>query len=83
MPLPFALVRVLSWATSLARLGWGAAGKGLVTLSHHTGVPVAVLAAAGMVLSFRLARRASRLAVEFAIALTLVVFATRLGWIRW
>jgi hypothetical protein len=36
-----------------------------------------------MVLSFRLARRASRLAVEFAIALTLVVFATRLGWIRW
>jgi hypothetical protein len=68
---------------ALGRSGWGAAGKGLVALSHHTGVPVAVLAAVGLVLSFRLVRRASRLAVEFAIALTLVVFATRLGWIRW
>ena len=83
MPLPPALARVTSWALGLLRLGWGASGKGLVARSHHTGIPVVILAAAALVVSFRIARRASRLAVELVVALTVVIAATKLGWIRW
>jgi hypothetical protein len=83
MPLPPALARVTSWALGMLRLGWAASGKGLVTLAHHTGIPVVILAAVALVLSFRVARRASRLVVELALALTVVVAATKLGWIRW
>jgi hypothetical protein len=83
MTLPPGLGRAVSWAAGEARHGWGAAGKGLVVLSHHTGVPVVVLAAGALVLSWRAARRASRLAFEFAVALAVVLAATRWGWIRW
>jgi hypothetical protein len=55
-------------------------------VAHHTGAPVLVVAAVGLVLSFRLARfagRAARFSVEVALALALLIVATRLGWIRW
>jgi len=90
MPLPPGLSRMLpswahawAWAQGWAREGWGASGKYLVLASRHTGVPVVVLAAAALVVSWRLARRATRMAVEFLVALTLVLAATKLGWIRW
>ncbi len=83
MPLPPGLTRVLSWALGLLRVGWAASGKWLVALSHHTGIPVLLLAAGALVLSYRLARKASRLALELVVALTVVVAATKLGWIRW
>jgi hypothetical protein len=57
--------------------------KVLHLVSRHTGVPVVIVAAAALVLSFRLARRAARLAVEMTVALALVLVATKMGGIRW
>ncbi len=83
MPPPPGLARALSWALGLSRYGWAASSKGLVALSHHTGVPVVLLAAVALVVSWRVMRRAGRLFVELFVALALVVAATRLGWIHW
>jgi hypothetical protein len=44
---------------------------------------VVVVAALALVISFRLAKRAARLAVEVVVATTLLLVATRLGWIAW
>ena len=81
--LPPGVARFLTWAVGAAHAGWSSAGVWLVAASRHTGVPVVVLAAAALVLSWRAARRASRLAMEFFVALAVVVAAARLGWIRW
>jgi hypothetical protein len=51
--------------------------------SHHTGLPVVVVAAIGLVFSWRIIRRSLRVAVEVALALVLLVAATRLGWLTW
>ncbi|HTB79147.1 MAG TPA: hypothetical protein VK762_38150 [Polyangiaceae bacterium] len=57
-----------------AALRWGA---------HHTGLPVIVVAAVALVLSWRLLRRTLRLSVEVVVAVALLVVATRLGWLTW
>ncbi len=69
-------------------LGWFApAGAGLRAMlrwgAHHSGLPVVVVAALALVLSFRLAKRVARLAVEVTLATVLLVVATHLGWIAW
>ena len=51
--------------------------------SHETGMPAVVIAAAAVVASWRFARHAYRLALEVAIAVGLLLVATRMGWIRW
>jgi len=63
----------------------GSAGVGtmLHTVAQHTGVPVVVVAAAALVISYRVVRRGARLALEMAVALLLVLGATKLGWIHW
>jgi hypothetical protein len=74
---------VLGWvprigpaATASVRtvLRWGA---------HHTGLPVILVGAIALVLSWRLIRRSMRLVVEVVLALALLVAATRLGWLSW
>jgi predicted neutral ceramidase superfamily lipid hydrolase len=55
----------------------------LHSVSDHTGIPVVLVAAVALVLSFRFARRGARLALEVAVALALVLLATKLGWIHW
>jgi hypothetical protein len=57
-----------------ALLRWGA---------HHTGLPVVLVAAITLVLSWRILKRTLRLVVEVAIALALLVVATRMGWLTW
>ena len=71
--------RMLAWVSPAQHglreaLRWGA---------HHSGLPVVVVAALALVLSYRLAKRAARLAVEVVLATTLLLVATRLGWIAW
>jgi hypothetical protein len=39
--------------------------------------------AIALVLSWRLVKRTFRLAVEVAVAVALLIAATRLGWVRW
>jgi len=57
-----------------AMLRWGA---------HHSGLPVILVAAITLVLSWRILKRTARLTVEVVIALALLVVATRLGWLTW
>ncbi len=74
-----------SWA-KLSRIGPATATSLRMVLrwaSHHTGLPVVLVAAIGVVLSWRILRRTLRLAVEVAIALAALAAATRLGWLTW
>jgi hypothetical protein len=75
-----------------AMLGWGprigpSASASVRTVvrwaAHHTGLPVVLVAAILLVLSWRILRRTLRMAVEVLIALALLVAATRLGWLTW
>ncbi len=78
-PLIFDPHRVFAW-TSAAE---AALRTALRWTSHHTGLPVTLVAAIGLVASYRLFRRAARVAFEVALAFALLLVATRLGWIRW
>ena len=71
--------RLLAWASPLGR----GLHQALIWGSRHTGLPVVVVAAIALVVSFRLARQAVRLAFQVAIVAALLAVATRLGWIRW
>ena len=51
--------------------------------SVHTGLPVIVVAALGLVLAWRVGRRTWHVAFELALALAVLLVATRFGWIRW
>lgn len=51
--------------------------------AHHSGLPVVVVAALALVVSFRVVKRAARLAVEVVLATAVLLAATRLGWIVW
>jgi hypothetical protein len=70
---------MLPWAT--------VAGGGLRTVlrwaSRHTGLPVILVAAIGLVASWRVFKRTMHFGVEVALALVLLLVATRLGWLRW
>lgn len=55
-------------------LRWGA---------QHSGLPLIVVAAIALVVSWRIFRRSLRFAVEVVIAVALLLVATRIGWIRW
>jgi hypothetical protein len=51
--------------------------------SEHTGLPVILVAAITMVVSFRMFKRSVRFAVEVVVCVALLAFATKLGWIHW
>lgn len=55
-------------------------GKSLGWLSSKTGLPSLILVAAALVLALRLARKVGRIAVEFALALVLLLALRKLGW---
>jgi hypothetical protein len=57
-----------------AALRWG---------SMHTGLPVIVVAAIAIVVSWRVFRRTLRFAVQVLLTVAVLLVATRLGWIRW
>jgi hypothetical protein len=60
----------------------GTALRAMRSVATHTGIPISIVAAIAIVLSFRLARRAGHLALEVALAVALVLAATRAGWLR-
>ena len=72
----------------LGAFGWLAYASGglrglLRWASHHTGLPVMLVAAVTLVASVHIAKRTLRFGIEVAVALGLLLAATRLGWIRW
>jgi hypothetical protein len=71
------------WAHGWPSAGFAGIRLGLRWASHHTGLPIIVVAAIALVLSWRLFRRGARLAAEVAFAFGLLVVAARLGWVTW
>jgi hypothetical protein len=76
---PFDPHRALAWlpaagATLRTALRWA---------SHHTGLPIMLVAAIALVAWVHLAKRTLRFGIEVAVALGLLLVATRLGWIVW
>jgi len=71
--------RMLAWGRGLGP----AVRAGLHWASHHTGLPVVVVAAVAVVLSWRAFRRMARFTVEVTLVLVLLLTATHLGWITW
>jgi hypothetical protein len=57
--------------------------EGLRWLAHHSGLPVILVAAIAIALSWRILKKLSRLLIEIAIALAILLIATKLGWISW
>jgi hypothetical protein len=69
-------------------LGWISQGTALLRVAlrwgaHHTGLPIVLVAAIVLVASGHLVKRTMRFGVEVALALGLLLAATRLGWIVW
>jgi hypothetical protein len=60
-----------------------AAKDALHWAAGRTGLPVVVVAALALVVGWRVARRTWHIAFELALALAVLLVATRLGWIRW
>jgi hypothetical protein len=65
------------WAPLEVVKGW------LRWVSHHTGLPVILVAAIALVVSWRLVRHTARFAVQVLLTLLALLVATRLGLIRW
>jgi len=57
------------------------AGGAMHWISSHTGVPVVLVAALVIVLSWKLFKAGLHLAVEVACVAVLLIVATHLGWI--
>jgi hypothetical protein len=74
---------VAAWLGRVYKGGTAGILSALHAVSQHTGIPVVVVAAAALVIAYRVIRRGARLAYEMAIALVLVLIATKLGWIHW
>jgi hypothetical protein len=71
------------WTMAWVPAAGGGLRAALRAASHHTGLPVVLVGAIALVLSWRLVKRTFRLAVEVAVAVALLIAATRLGWVRW
>jgi hypothetical protein len=71
--------RIAAWLPAVA----AELRAGLRWASHHTGLPVMLVAAVALVVSWHMARRTLRFGIEVAVTLGLLVAATRLGWIVW
>jgi hypothetical protein len=51
--------------------------------SHHTGLPIAVIAAIATFASWRIMRRTAPVFIEVAFAVTLLAVATHAGLLHW
>jgi hypothetical protein len=72
-------MRPAAWASSIFAAGTFA----VRWLSRHTGVPALVVAAALVVVGYRILKRTFRFAVEVAVVAVLLAAAIELGFIRW
>jgi hypothetical protein len=78
--LSFPFHRLFGWWATAGGAGLRSA---LRAASHHTGLPIVLVAAVALVVGLRAIKRGVRLAFEVLIAVALLTAATRLGWIRW
>jgi hypothetical protein len=77
-PHPFD-ARWIGWVPSVG----GGVRSALKDIAHHTGLPIVLVAAVALVLSWRMLRRTLPMLIEVAFAVALLVVATRFGWLKW
>ena len=65
-----------------APLFFGRVAQALHWVSRHTGIPVVLVTAAALVVSYRVAKKTARLVIEIVVVAVLLVVATKLGWIH-
>ncbi len=83
MGTPLPVHRLANWLlASEAQMGHGVR-VGIRWCSAHTGLPAVLVAAVGLVVGVRLARRWAHFALEVAVAVGVLFFAARLGWVKW
>lgn len=78
-PGSLAIHRVLAWL----QVSGAAVRATLRAIAHHTGLPIVVVAAIVLVVSWRVLKHGFALAVEVVVAVALLSAAAHLGWIRW
>ena len=57
--------------------------EGLHWIAGHTGVPVIIVAAVAIVVSWRVFKKVVGLVIEVVVVLALLLIATKVGWISW
>jgi hypothetical protein len=76
--------RLLAWlGVQWLEVPRGTLRTALHWASLRTGLPLVVIGAIALVTAIRVFRRSLRLAVELALAVVLLMAATRFGWIAW
>ena len=68
----FSIARFLAWAQG-----------GLHAIARHTGLPIVLIAAVALVVSWSFVRKSARFLVEVGLVIALLLIATGLGWISW
>ena len=71
------------WALEWVPAFSGGVRSTLRAIAHHTGLPIVLVAAVALVLSWRMLRRTLPMLIEVAFAVALLVVATRFGWLKW
>ena len=72
-----------SWITAALGAGGGSVRHLLRWVSRHSGIPVVLVAAIGIVISFRIVRKMARLVFEVTVAAVVLFAVSKLGWITW
>lgn len=81
--LPAWLLEIAQHFRPTAEMALATAKHGLRWTAGRTGLPFVVVAALAAVVGWRVARRTWHIALELALAVTALLLAARLGWIRW
>ena len=71
-----------SWITAVGA-GGGSLRHLLRWASRHSGIPVVLVAAIGIVISYRIVRKMARLVFEITVAAVVLFAVSKLGWITW
>ena len=58
-------------------------GRAVAWIATKTGLPSLIVVAAALVIALRLARKVGRIAVEFALAIVLLLALKKIGWVGW
>jgi hypothetical protein len=75
-------IAIGTWTLRIARALGAILLESVTWTAEHTGVPAVVVAAVGIVVSYRIARKTARIVLETSLVVALLLAATHLGWIR-
>lgn len=72
-----------AWSALRGGLPWTLARDAADLAARHTAIPALVVAAAVLVVAYRVLKRVSRFLLEVALVAALLAAATHAGWLVW